>query len=179
VKIYTKTGDEGTTGLFGGQRVTKDAARIEAYGTIDELNAVLGVVRTLGCAPHRDSELATLQRELFILGADLATPLGKESSRIRRIQSDDVERLERVIDDLESQLPPLSSFILPGGCPAGAQLHIARTVCRRAERGVVHLGHEEQIGAEPLRYLNRLADLLFVLARAVNQDESSPESTWP
>jgi cob(I)alamin adenosyltransferase len=179
-KIYTKTGDDGTTGLFGGARVAKDSLRIESYGTVDELNSVLGLARSLGLGADHDGLLATIQEQLFVLGADLATPHGAmKNFPLPRVTSVDVVCLERAIDRLEENLPPLKSFILPGGSQAGAALHIGRTVCRRAERAVVMLAHEEpDIGPMPVQYLNRLSDLLFVLARAANHAAAMPEHPW-
>jgi cob(I)alamin adenosyltransferase len=180
-KIYTKTGDDGTTGLFGGERVAKDAPRIESYGIVDELNSLLGVVRTHRLRVEDDDLLGTIQEDLFVLGADLATPHGKEGKNfsIPRVTSSSIECLERAIDRLEEDLPPLKNFILPGGSPPGAMLHLARTVCRRAERAVVSLMHEEPETVElPLIYLNRLSDLLFVLARSVNHAEGFAEHPW-
>lgn len=178
MKIYTKTGDKGDTSLFGGQRVPKDAMRIEAYGTIDELNSILG--RVLAENPdERISEIITgIQKELFALGADLATPLAAESKLVRRFEPKDAHKLEKWIDDLESRLKPLKSFILPGGSVVAAQIHVARTVCRRAERIVVRLSRNEDIGNGITVYLNRLSDLLFVLARYANQTAGIPETKW-
>lgn len=179
-KIYTKTGDDGTTGLFGGRRVAKDALRIESYGTVDELNSVLGVVAASGL-PERHADLvATIQEQLFVLGADLATPRGAmKNFPLPRVAAADVTCLEKAIDALEEGLPPLKNFILPGGTPAGAALHLARTVCRRAERVTVMLAREEpEIGLFPTQYLNRLSDLLFVLARAANHAAGVEERPW-
>ncbi len=180
LKIYTKTGDDGSTGLFGGKRVAKDSLRIEGYGTVDELNSLLGMVRAESLPEEFDQLLGSLQEGLFVLGADLATPRGGEKKfSIPRVTSTDIECLEREIDRLEEGLPPLKNFILPGGSSAGAAIHLARTVCRRAERVVVRLAHEEpETGLDPQRYLNRLSDLLFVLARAVNQSASITEHPW-
>ncbi len=179
-KIYTKTGDDGTTGLFGGRRVAKDSLRIESYGTVDELNSVIGLARAQGAGEDHDALLATIQEQLFVLGADLATPHdAMKNFALPRVTPSDVECLERAIDDMERSLPPLKNFILPGGSPAGAALHLGRTVCRRAERAVVMLRHEEpEIGVLPMQYLNRLSDLLFVLARAVNQSAGIEEHPW-
>lgn len=179
-KIYTKTGDDGTTGLFGGRRVAKDSLRIEGYGTVDELNSVIGLARAHGATPDHDALLATIQEQLFVLGADLATPHGAmKNFQLPRVTPSDIECLERAIDTLEESLPPLKNFILPGGSAAGAALHLARTVCRRGERAVVMLAHEEpEIGSLPMQYLNRLSDLLFVLARAVNHAAGVEEHPW-
>jgi cob(I)alamin adenosyltransferase len=179
MKIYTKTGDRGETSLFAGGRVDKDALRVEAYGTVDELNACLGVV----CAQLADGEvfecLRRIQVELFDMGADLATPMTAATRKpIPRIREEQTTRLEEWIDRYEEELPPLTRFILPSGSPAGAMLHFVRTVCRRAERRVVTLHKAEEINPELIRYLNRLSDLLFVLARLVNQRSHMPETTW-
>ena len=178
MKIYTKTGDKGDTSLLGGKRVAKSSLRIEAYGTVDELNSHLGFARALVLPKEIDEELLRLQSELFVLGADLATPLSETISHITRIDETKITRLETVIDRLDEQMPPLKNFILPSGIQAAAQLHIARTVCRRAERAVDALGRKEPLGASPLMYLNRLADLLFVLARYANHLAGVEETPW-
>ncbi len=178
MKIYTKTGDRGDTSLYSGQRVPKDALRIEAYGTVDELNSALGLVRAEGGDPEIDGILEVIQNELFELGADLATPQSVDRSKVKRIESKDVQGLEKVLDDLEGHVKPLRSFILPGGTPVAARLHFARTVCRRAERAVVRLSRNEDIGETVTVYLNRLSDLLFVLARYANHRASVPEVKW-
>jgi cob(I)alamin adenosyltransferase len=178
VKIYTRTGDTGVTSLFDGTRVGKDDARVDAYGEVDELNAWLGLARASGLDADLDAELVHLQRDLFALGAQLADPADKIADRVVKasLGDDDVARLERLIDRLEADLAPLRRFILAGGTPAGAALHVARTVCRRAERRIVAL----QPPADPilLRYVNRLSDLLFVLARAVNRRGGAAETEW-
>jgi cob(I)alamin adenosyltransferase len=178
MKIYTKTGDSGDTSLFGGQRVPKDALRIEAYGTVDELNSVLGIA--LADAPDEEirSVILQIQHQLFALGADLATPRSVTRKTIRRIEPRDCLRLEKEIDRIDSLLKPLHSFILPGGSHLAARLHFARTVCRRAERVVVRLSRNEDIGEGTTMYLNRLSDLLFVLARYANQRADIPEIRW-
>jgi cob(I)alamin adenosyltransferase len=178
MKIYTKTGDKGETSLFGGQRVPKDSLRIEAYGTVDELNSLLGVVRSENKDPRIDSVLDRIQSQLFKLGADLATPASRQANRIKRLDPKDTHVLEKIIDSMEEELKPLHRFILPGGSPVAAQLHFARTVCRRAERTVVRLARNEDIGEETTVYLNRLSDLLFVLARYANHLARVPETTW-
>jgi len=178
VKIYTKTGDKGETSLYGGKRVSKDSLRIEAYGTVDELNSIIGVCRSMNTAKEVDAIVEEIQNDLFVLGADLATPLANDSKSIRRIQSSDVERLERHIDAIEPNLTSLTTFILPGGNRTASMIHFARTVCRRAERHVVHLSREEHIGEQPVTYLNRLSDLLFVVARWVNALSNSSETRW-
>lgn len=177
MKIYTKKGDGGTTSLFGGKKVLKNDFRIEAYGTVDELNSVLGIILTYPLSEKGDQLLQHLQHQLFILGADLATPLSKKT-KIERIGNQDIEVLEQWIDTLEEDLAPLISFILPGGSPAGATLHMARTVCRRAERKTVALNQVEDISANSIIYLNRLSDLLFVLARFENLNTGEKETPW-
>lgn len=181
MKIYTKTGDQGETGLFGGGRVPKDDPRVEAYGTVDELNAALGL--TLVDLPEEDvrSLLIEVQRRLFDIGADLATPLERDASRampVPRVKPDQIALLEQAIDRFETELPPLTQFILPGGSIAGARLHLARCICRRAERRVVSLARVQSINPEILTYLNRLSDLLFVLARVMNHRQHEPEIPW-
>ncbi len=178
MKIYTKTGDSGETSLFGGTRVSKDVLRIEAYGTVDELNSILGVCRSFNTAQEIDGILQKLQDTLFTLGADLATPFTVQSQAIQRIRSSDYEVLEKDIDNMTEKLEPLKSFILPGGNRVAAMIHFARTVCRRAERHVVRLKHEEDINNETIIYLNRLSDLLFVLARYANALSRTPEVKW-
>jgi cob(I)alamin adenosyltransferase len=179
-KVYTRTGDKGTTRLVGGSEVHKDDARIEAYGTVDELNAVLGIVRTLlGDDDPLDDRLGTVQDDLFNVGTDLATPEGSRWEGMYRVGDADVEQLERWIDAMNADLEPLAEFILPGGGPAGAQLHLARTVCRRAERRVVTLGHlDPELSDGALRYLNRLSDFLFVASRWAAKRHGVPETTW-
>jgi cob(I)alamin adenosyltransferase len=176
VKIYTRTGDTGETGLFGGQRVAKDALRVHAYGTIDECNAVLGLARAAGLEAELDAMLAQVQNQLFVVGADLATP--GESAHIPRVGADETRLLEEAIDALEAGLEPLRQFILPGGTPGAAQLHLARTVCRRAERWAVSLAQEEPLSEHVLSYLNRLSDFLFVAARAANARAATPDVPW-
>lgn len=176
IKIYTKTGDDGTTSLFSGGRVAKHHLRVESYGTIDELNSVLGVART--CKPDGDAWLARIQHQLFNLGADLATPLDAKSSWIVRMDTDTVRWLENTIDEMTEQLPELKNFILPGGSPAAAHIHVARTICRRAERLAVLLRESEPIGEHVLPYLNRLSDFLFTLARWENLKAGISEEAW-
>ncbi|MGD1044481.1 MAG: cob(I)yrinic acid a,c-diamide adenosyltransferase [Bacteroidota bacterium] len=178
MKIYTKTGDTGDTSLFGGKRVPKSSPRIEAYGTVDELNAQIGVVRALKPSAEVDSLLEHIQNQLFVLGADLAAPFDTAPASIKRIQQNEIQFLEVTIDRLNAQLEPLKSFILPSGSLVSAQLHVARTICRRAERLVDALGRKEQIGKLPLVYLNRLADLLFVTGRYVNKLTGMEETKW-
>jgi cob(I)alamin adenosyltransferase len=179
MKIYTKTGDSGETGLFAGPRVRKDDPRIEAYGTVDELNAVLGLARCQNLPQEIDSLTARIQHTLFDLGAELATP-DPASRGTDLISTAHIEALEAEIDKYDTGLPPLKTFILPGGVSGAALLHLARTVCRRAERHVVTLGQREKEGLSPhvLTYLNRLSDLLFVLARAVNHAAGHGDIQW-
>jgi len=179
MKIYTKTGDSGETGLFRGPRTRKDAARIEAYGTVDELNAVLGVVRTEPLPADVDSLLGRIQHHLFDLGAELATP-DAAAQGMAMISDAHIQTLEGAIDRHDAALPALSTFILPGGTRVAADLHLARTVCRRAERRVVTLVTTERGRISPalVIYLNRLSDLLFVLARVVNAVAGCPDVSW-
>ncbi len=179
MKIYTKTGDEGETGLWGGVRVLKDHVRIEACGAIDELNAFLGVARAEILPQEVHCVLDRVQHELFVLGAEVAAP--RDSRRIAlRIAESQVAQLEQDIDRFDSRLPPLHNFILPGGVRSAATLHAARTVCRRAERRVVHLAvtPEQPVSELALCYLNRLGDLLFVLARYANASAGLPDVVW-
>ena len=179
MKIYTKTGDGGETGLFGGGRIPKDSLRVAAYGEVDEVNAVLGLARALDPQEFADPLLQSIQRDLFTIGAELAAPdpdkVQKALSRRVAIAESDITALEDAIDSHESRLEPLKNFILPGGAPKAATLHLARTVCRRAERAVVALSRHEQVSPAVLRYLNRLSDLLFVLARAANAHAGRPD----
>lgn len=176
-RIYTRTGDRGETGLIGGQRVPKDHRRVEAYGAVDELNALLGVVRAEPDAAPIDALLAGIQHRLFDLGAELATPAGPPQGQ-SAIGDADIEELERAIDTHQASLPPLREFILPGGVRLAATLHVARTVCRRAERRLVTLAREESVREELERYLNRLSDLLFVLARVANHRARRADVVW-
>jgi cob(I)alamin adenosyltransferase len=178
VKIYTRTGDTGDTSLFDGTRVRKSEPRVEAYGDVDELNACLGLARASGADHEIADELVRLQRDLFALGAQLADPGEKIAARVTKaaLGDDDVARLEQLIDRYEAELPALRRFILAGGSPAGAALHVARAVCRRAERRMVAL--EPAVDAVLVRYVNRLSDLLFVLARAVNHRAGAVEAEW-
>ena len=178
MKIYTRTGDTGETSLFDGTRARKDDPRVDAYGEVDELNAWLGLVRASSPGAPVDAELAAIQRDLFALGAQLADPADKLAARVTKaIVSDaEVARLEQTIDRLDAALPPLRRFVLAGGTPAGAALHVARTVCRRAERRIVAL--DPPVDPVLVRYINRLSDLLFVLARAVNHRAGAPETEW-
>ena len=181
MKIYTRTGDAGNTGLFGGGRVPKNHPRVEAYGDVDELNAVLGVVRATEALPRIDEIIARVQRDLFSIGALLATPdREKMAEHLEKASIDDarIAELERAIDDCERELDPLRSFILPGGTMKAASLHLARTVCRRAERRIVGLGDDVEVPALVIRYLNRLSDLLFMLARVANKRAGIGEVAW-
>jgi len=179
VKIYTKTGDSGETSLFDNTRVSKADARVDAYGEVDELNACLGAARAAGVGGDLAAPLDAIQQDLFALGARLADPSARIADRVTKaaITAAAVERLEQLIDRLDAEAPPLRRFILPGGSPGGALLHLARTVCRRAERRVIALGPG---AVEPMLivYLNRLSDLLFVMARAVNHRAGMPEVEW-
>ena len=178
MKIYTKTGDGGETSLFGGTRVRKSDPRVAAYGDVDELNAQLGLARTTSTDAEIVAELLQLQRDLFALGAQLADPHEKIASRVNKavLRDGDVQRLEQLIDTLDAALPPLRHFILAGGHACGAALHVARAVCRRAERQMVAL--EPAIDPVLLKYINRLSDLLFVLARTANQRAGAEETPW-
>ncbi len=180
MKIYTRTGDSGTTGILGGDRVTKFHPRIESYGSVDELNAAIGVVlsdaslETLGAAIP---VLTRIQSELFVVGADLATP-SEARTEVPRVTDEMITRLERDIDDLDASLDPIRSFVLPGGSAAAARLHVARTVCRRSERRVTRLADTEEINKRTMIYLNRLADLLFVMARYANHRSGVGDIAW-
>jgi cob(I)alamin adenosyltransferase len=179
VKIYTRTGDSGETALLGGQRVSKADARVAAYGDVDELNAWLGLVRAGAVGSELMSMVERIQRDLFAIGSRLADPGGKVANRVDKtaVTAEDVVRLEGWIDQLETHVPALRRFILAGGSQAGASLHVARTVCRRAERTVVGLG-SAAVESEILVYLNRLSDLLFVMARVANRRDGVPELEW-
>jgi cob(I)alamin adenosyltransferase len=182
VKIYTRTGDGGDTGLFGGGRVSKDHPRVEAYGQVDELNAAIGLALSLDPAAFARDLLVAVQSDLFTIGAELATPEPAKLEKVLKgrgtIGDASIAALEGAIDQHEATLSPLKNFILPGGHPKAAALHLARTVCRRAERAVVTLRAGEQISASVQVYLNRLSDLLFVLARAANAAAKVPDITW-
>lgn len=178
-KIYTRTGDDGTTALGGGQRVPKDHSRVRAYGTVDELNSHLGAALATGLADRLAEVLPSIQNELFHLGADLSfREEDKEKFPLPQIQPRHLERLENLIDELNAVIGPLKNFILPGGSPGAAALHVARTVCRRAERDVYHLAQEEPVGKYVHAYLNRLSDALFVMARFENHAKGVPEPLW-
>lgn len=180
MKIYTKTGDDGTTGLIGGDRVRKCDARIECYGTVDELNATIGVAAVTASSPMREV-LAAIQNDLFVIGAHLATPEiggGTRASHLPALDESIVARLEMQIDAAEHALPPLRQFILPGGCETAARLHLARTVCRRAERLLVDFALDRPVPAMILTYLNRLSDWLFVHARFANHEAGVADVPW-
>jgi cob(I)alamin adenosyltransferase len=179
VRIYTKTGDTGDTSLFDNTRVSKSDARVDAYGEVDELNASLGIVCASGIDADLAPEIEKIQKELFAIGARLADPRSRIAERVTKaaVTDKDVERLEKMIDTLETELPPLRRFILPGGSSSGALLHQARTVCRRVERRVVALG-ADAVDPIVVVYLNRLSDLLFVMARAANHRAGMPEIEW-
>ena len=179
MKLYTGVGDRGSTALFDGATVPKDDPRVAVYGDVNELNAAVGLARAAGLPADLDEMAAAVQRDLFAIGARLADPRSRISARVTkaRIGRADVERLERWIDGVDGALPPLRSFILPGGGPPGAALHQARAVCRRAERAIVGLG-VDAVEPELLRYVNRLSDLLFALARAVNHRSGAAEVEW-
>ncbi|HET6387391.1 MAG TPA: cob(I)yrinic acid a,c-diamide adenosyltransferase, partial [Armatimonadota bacterium] len=178
---YTKTGDQGETGLYGGQRVSKCSIRVEAYGAVDELNSNLGwAAAQLSTAPNLD-HILRIQSELLSVGSDLATPSGtnpKPAAKANQIGPDHAAYLESLIDRLETEVAPLKNFILPGGDPGAAALHVCRTVCRRAERAVVRLSETEPVNPAIIIYLNRLSDLLFVMARRVNAQQGVEEPIW-
>ncbi|MDD5542268.1 MAG: cob(I)yrinic acid a,c-diamide adenosyltransferase [Acidobacteriia bacterium] len=185
-RVYTRGGDKGETALVGNQRVPKDSKRIEAYGTVDELNSSIGLARAFLQKSAQDAaanirlekELAKIQNELFVVGSDLATRVQDRWKDMPLIEQHHIDELEKLIDELEADLGPLKEFILPGGSLAGAQLHQARTVCRRAERAAVSLRREEPLGDLVIPYLNRLGDALFVLARWSTRQEGAPETLW-
>ena len=185
MKVYTKTGDTGTTALFGGTRVPKDHARIESYGTVDELNSYIGLIRDQEINQHFKDILIEIQDRLFTVGAILATPPEKEvlKNGQKRLQNlgiieSDVELLEKEIDTMEDSLPQMTHFVLPGGHTTVSYCHIARCVCRRAERLAVHLSHNEPVADIAIKYLNRLSDYLFVLARKLSKELNADEVKW-
>ena len=181
MKIYTRTGDDGDTGLFGGGRVSKDHPRVAAYGEVDELNSVLGVVRSTPPVDFFDALFESVQRDLFSIGGQLAAPNpGVVSKALTKaaLPADRVSEFERLIDEAENELPPLRAFVLPAGTPKAAALHLARTVCRRAERSVVQLARDNDVPAIFIAYLNRLSDLLFTLARLTNHRAGVDDVTW-
>lgn len=176
-RIYTRTGDKGETGLVGGARVQKDSLRVQAYGNVDELNSVLGVARAFLNDGELDSILDGLQQDLFVAGADLAS-LMESTQKVPRITKERISELERLIDKLQEELKPLKAFILPGGGQAASILHFSRTVARRAERSIVTLSMAERISNQMVPYINRLSDLLFVLARVANHRDGKPDVEW-
>ena len=185
MKVYTKTGDKGTTALFGGTRVPKDHIRIESYGTVDELNSYIGLIRDQEISQHYKNILIEIQDRLFTVGAILATPPEKEVMKngALRLQNlgiieSDIELLENEIDAMENSLPQMTHFVLPGGHTTVSYCHIARCVCRRAERLSVHLSHDEPVAPNAIKYLNRLSDYLFVLARKLTFDLKAEEVQW-
>jgi len=184
-RVYTRAGDDGLTALVGGRRVPKDSPRIESYGTLDELNSIVGLARSFNAqaaaTPARarlEDILRGLQNELFDLGSELATPADAHYQGMFRVGAAEVQALETLMDDLQRDLEPLDSFILPGGGVVGAFLHQCRTVCRRAERDILRLSHAEDVGEWPLRYVNRLSDLFFVLSRWIAKQTDEPELLW-
>lgn len=178
MKIYTKTGDSGETSLFAGGRVSKNHLRIHTYGTVDELNSILGLAVAFGEEADIQGRLQRVQNELFQLGSDLATPLDAKAEWIVRMDNAPIQRLEEEIDSLEQELEPLTNFILPGGTACAAHLHQARTVCRRAERWLVALNENEKTNELSLQYLNRLSDWLFVIARLANSRANIADIVW-
>lgn len=179
MKIYTRTGDDGTTGLIGGSRVEKHNIRLESYGTIDELNSYIGLIRSMQTDKYADKVLEIVQNKLFVIGANLATD---ESITLIKKQlpckNADIELLETEMDEMNTSLPELRNFILPGGCQASSFCHVARTVCRRAERHIVELSDDKEVDPNLIRYVNRLSDYLFVLSRKINLDQKAPEIVW-
>jgi len=184
MKLYTRSGDDGSTGLFGGERVAKDHPRVEAYGTVDELNACIGLARA-ACLDDRafDRRLIaifeSIQSRLFDIGADLATPEGsRHEDKVARIEAHHVEEVEQWIDEIDSGNEPMTSFVLPGGAELASRLHLARTVCRRAERLMVRLNHQEPVTEHAVVYINRLSDLFFAMARRANRDRGIDDIPW-
>ena len=177
-RIYTRTGDKGETGLVGGTRVPKDSLRVDAYGSVDELNSVLGIARAFLNDRELDDLLAELQKDLFVVGADLASTADHQQRNVPRITAERISTMERTIDKFETELSPLKAFILPGGGVVGSLLHNARTVARRAERRVVTLSKAEAINEQMVPYMNRLSDLLFVMARVANRRENKGDIEW-
>lgn len=179
MKIYTRTGDDGTTGLIGGSRVKKHNIRLESYGTIDELNSYIGVIRSMQSDQHTDQVLEIIQNKLFVIGANLATD--ESISLIKKqlpCKKTDIELLEKEMDLMNTELPELRNFILPGGSQAASFCHVARTVCRRAERKIVELSEKAEVDANLIKFVNRLSDYLFVLSRKINLDQETPEILW-
>lgn len=178
MKIYTKTGDQGKTSLLGGSRVAKYHLRIEAYGTVDELNTSVGMLRSLEIPEGVSETLIKIQNKLFTIGAQLASEPGERKIKIPKLQTEDTVYLEKEIDNMDEKLPEMRNFVLPGGHPAVAQAHVARCICRRAERIVLHLKDESDVPAEIPIYLNRLSDFFFVLSRKLTQDLGATEIPW-
>lgn len=178
MKLYTKTGDKGETALFGGARVPKDHVRIEAYGTVDELNSWIGLIRDEQKDSNTQKNLIDIQDRLFTIGSILATDSSKKNLKVPPLKSEDIERLENYIDEIDSQLEPMKSFVLPGGNTKVSNCHIARCVCRRAERRSISLDHLEKIDPKTYQYLNRLSDYLFILSRKIAKEESADEVPW-
>jgi cob(I)alamin adenosyltransferase len=179
MKIYTRTGDDGTTGLIGGSRVKKHNIRLESYGTIDELNSYIGLIRSMLTDKQTDNILEIVQNKLFVIGANLATDESIEMIRKQLpCKKSDIELLENEMDKMNANLPELRNFILPGGSQAASFCHVARTVCRRAERRIVELSEKAEVDANLIKFVNRLSDYLFVLSRKVNLDQKAPEILW-
>jgi len=179
MQIYTRTGDDGTTGLIGGARVKKFDIRLEAYGTVDELNSYIGVVRSLQTDIHADEVLAKIQGKLFVIGAHLATDDSSATIKKRLpCGESDIVMLEQEMDQMFTVLPKLNNFILPAGCQASSFCHVARTICRRAERRIVELSEKSEVDLNLIKYINRLSDYLFVLSRKVSMDQKAPEILW-
>ena len=179
MKIYTKTGDEGMTSLIGGKRVAKNSARLESYGTIDELNSFLGMIRSFPMAPEVEDELVEIQSRLFDVGGNLATDPENAPLKMKLgVNEKDIERLEKAIDRMDGEVPPMTHFVLPGGNEVVSFCHIARTVCRRAERRILDLGGEAEVDALVLKYVNRLSDYLFILSRKLAHDSGLEERKW-
>ncbi len=179
MKIYTRTGDDGSTGLVGGTRVKKYDLRLEAYGTIDELNSYIGLIRSLQTDENADRILEKIQNKLFVIGANLATEESIASvNKQLPCSKEDIALLERSMDQMTAELPELRNFILPGGCQASSVCHVARTVCRRAERRIVELAEKTEVEQNLIKFVNRLSDYLFVLSRKVTKDQNAPEILW-
>ena len=179
MKLYTRTGDDGTTGLFGGDRVSKDDLRIEAYGAVDELNAQMGMILVVCKVPLLEEHLSPLQSRLFDLGADLATPCGSEhEDKISRMAEENVTILERSIDAIESRNEPIKTFVMPGGTELASRIHVARCTCRRAERAIVRLAHRDTVNIHTIEFVNRLSDLLFAASRLANREAGVPDVPW-
>ena len=185
-KVYTRTGDNGTTALVGGKRVAKDSPRIDAYGTIDELNSIVGLARVFNeesrdageAHQFLDQVLCRIQDELFDIGSELATPPESFAEGMYRVGADEIKRLEKLMDKCQEDLEPLKSFVLPGGGRIGAYLHQCRTVCRRAEREILHLSRSAEVNPTLIKYINRLSDLFFVLSRWISRQTGEPEYLW-